>query len=128
MTKSELIKASDIDATKLYPLPQTFMTKCYDAGIDPLTLFAGWIRGDNDSKIHGRPLPMSELWSMAYTTVMRPTLVFAKKILNAAVKDCLKCNGTGEIASNTFDEPPETCNKCAPLYMAILDCEKGIGQ
>lgn len=127
MTKTELIELSGIDTSTFHiTMPQIFTNKCYDAGIDPLVLFAGWIH-DEGNETFGRPLPLSELWEMAHANNMKPTLIFAKKMLKAGAKNCIICKGTGEIPTNTFDEPTETCNQCAPLYDALLDCEKGIG-
>lgn len=125
MTKEQLIKASGIDATKLdSAMPQTFLDKCYDIGLDPLALFVGWYYGDT---LHGRPLPMAELWALAHANIYKPMLTFAKKMAETGAKGCPTCEGHGEIPTNTFDEPPEPCHKCASLHMVILDCEKGIG-
>lgn len=181
MTKEQLIKLSGIDVHKLTTsMPSAFMEKCYDAGIDPLALYAGWI---HDTP-YGRPLPMSELWEMVHaqkpvdlearfknavvdmvsqlgkSTSMTTcaqlidkamamalqlkavadkqeikllkldhamVMLLMPNILHAlewTTKQCNKCDGNGEIASNTFDEPPAPCPKCGDIHGMIAELKE----
>jgi len=66
MTKAELVKLSGIDSSKLdYAMPQVYVDKCANVGIDALAIYAGWIY-DDESYRFGRPLLMAELWELAY--------------------------------------------------------------
>lgn len=119
MNKEQLIKLSGIDPTKVdAALPSVFVAKCYNAGIDPLVIFAGWIHDKHATM--GRPLPMSELWAMVDAKRMQ-TMANALSIIetDVRVKNCTMCNGKGEVETNIFDEPPESCPKCGDFRSVI---------
>lgn len=125
MTKEQLIKLSGIDASKIdYAIPQMFVKKCYDIGIDPNVIYAGWICDkETPSGFLGRPLPMSELWAMVDAKRML-AMNNAVTALEWTTKQCNKCDGNGEIASNTFDEPPTPCPKCGDIHGMIAELKE----
>lgn len=50
---------------------------------------------------------------------IRDMLDFSQGCIKNYKAYCYKCGGSGEIPSNAFDEPPESCPICTPTGLLI---------